>query len=112
MTRPVAGYCRVVTETSDLIETVLPTYAVLSRFREEAASREAAVRQVVGRLTEAQEPFHEVVVEREEGSSTYLVVARFVLVSVDRETAVAGLYETLTDAGLTPDEVWVDRQLS
>jgi hypothetical protein len=98
-----------VTEIPDL---ALPTYAVLARFREQAPSREAAVRGVVERLTAAEEPFHEVDVERDEGADGFLVVARFVLVSVDGTTAVAGLHETLVEAGLAPDEVWVDRQVS
>ena len=105
----VQGYAPAVTEP---LETVLPTYAVLARFRETASGRDAAVRQVVTRLTEAEEPFHEVDVEREDAPGTYLVVARFVLVSVDGETAVAGLHETLTLAGLAPDEVWLASQVS
>ena len=96
----------------DTTELALPTYAVLARFREAAPTGEAAVHAVVTRLTEAQEPFHEVDVEREEAPGTWMVVARFVLVSVDSSTAVTGLSETLQSAGLRPDEVWADRQVS
>lgn len=94
-------------------EVVLPTYTVLARFREPAVDGASAVRQVVERLTAAQEPFHEVTVQQEDqGERFHLVVVRFVLVSVDPQTAVAGLSETLTAAGLTPDEVWAAEQLS
>ena len=91
-------------------DPVLPTFAVLARFATTAGGPEAAVRDVVGRLTAAAEPFHEVTVERQDGN-VVLVVARFVLVSVDAHTAVTGLHETLTAAGVAPDEVWADRQL-
>ena len=91
-------------------DPVLPTFAVLARFAVAAADPQDAVRDVVGRLTAAGEPFHEVTVERHDGDA-FLVVARFVLVSVDAHTAVIGLGETLTAAGVAPDEVWADRQL-
>lgn len=91
---------------------VLPTYAVLARFRETAPSAEEAVRGLVARLRAADEPVHEVEVEREEDPGTWLVVARFVLVSVDAGTAVAGLTETLAEAGLEPDETWSAGQVS
>lgn len=91
---------------------VLPTYTVLARFRESALTGEEAVRGLVTRLRDADEPFHEVEVEREEGPGRWLVTARFVLVSVDPGTAVAGLSETLADAGLDPDEVWSAGQVS
>lgn len=96
----------------DTTELALPTFAVLARFRETAGDGEAAVQAVTARLTAAEEPFHEVTVEREEGPQTWMVVVRFVLVSVDSSTAVAGLSETLQGAGMPPDEVWADSQLS
>ena len=94
------------------LEVALPTFAVLARFREEAASPEDAVRGLVARLRAADEPVHEVDVEREEGPGTWMVVARFVLVSVDAGTAVEGLSAALGDAGLEPDEVWSAGQVS
>jgi hypothetical protein len=100
------------TQHPDTTELVLPTFAVLARFREQATAPEAAVRAVTARLTEAQEPFHEVDVEREDAPGTYLVVARFVLVSIDGQTALAGLHDTLVAAGLAPDEVWLDGRVS
>lgn len=93
-------------------EDVLPTFAVLARFAEQAPDGETAVRQVMTRLGEAEEPFHEVRVERQEDATTWMVVARFVMVSVDAGTAVAGVSETLTDAGLRPDEVWAGPRVS
>ena len=91
---------------------VLPTFAVLARFRETATSPEEAVRGLVTRLRAADEPVHEVEVEREEGPGTWMVVARFVLVSVDAGTAVVGLTETLAAAGLEPDETWSAGQVA
>lgn len=85
---------------------VLPTFAVLVRFREGAPTGEDAVRGLVARLSAAEEPFHEVEVERQEDEGTWMVVVRFVVVSVDEGTAVAGVHETLTSAGLRPDEAW------
>lgn len=96
----------------DSLDTALPTFAVLARFRESAATAEEAVRGLVARLREADEPVHEVDVEREEGPGTWMVVARFVLVSVDAATAVAGLTETLAEAGLQPDETWSAGQVA
>lgn len=96
----------------DTTELVLPTFAVMARFREVAATQDDAVRSVVARLTEREEPFHEVVVEREEEPGTWMVVARFVVVSIDGHTAVLGVSETLQGAGLVPDEVWLDAQVA
>ena len=96
----------------DTTELVLPTYAVMARFRASGATGDQAVRQVVVALTEAEEPFHEVQVERQEEDGSWMVVVRFVLVSIDGQTAVVGLHETLVAAGLNPDEVWADRQVS
>lgn len=93
----------------DTDDVVLPTYAVLARFREIATDGETAARRVVERLTAAQEPFHEVTVHPD--GDEHLVVVRFVLVSVDAGTAVAGLSETLAAAGLRPDEVWAATEL-
>jgi hypothetical protein len=93
-------------------DVVLPTFAVLARFRQAAPDGDSAVRAVVGALTAAEEPFHEVVVERQEDAATWMVVARFVVVSLDAHTAVAGVDEALRFAALTPDEVWSDGQLS
>lgn len=94
--------------SSDL---VLPTFAVLARFRERADSGERALAQVAERLRSHHEPVHEVELERQETDGEWMVVARFVLVSIDPATAVAGLSETLTAAGLPPDEVWAAQQL-
>lgn len=92
-------------------ELVLPTFAVLARFREQAADAESAIAQVAERLRSHQEPVHEISVERQEGPGEWMVVGRFVLVSIDAGTAVGGLHETLTSAGLPPDEVWADSQV-
>jgi hypothetical protein len=96
-------------ESSD---PVLPTYSVLARFCETAASGDEAIRGLVTRLSGHQEPFHEVVVERQESDTQWMVVARFVVVSIDGQTAVGGVSETLSAAGLEPDEVWLDRQVA
>jgi hypothetical protein len=93
------------------LDSPLPTYALLSRFRVEQADEHTAVEAVRGRLSAADEPFDDVTVEREEAPGTYYVVARFVLASLDGETAVSGLFETLRAAGLDPDEVWLDAQV-
>ncbi len=106
------GYTAGMSQSPDTAEVVLPTFAVLARFRESATSGDAAVLAVQTRLTDADEPFDQVVVERQEGHTTWMIVARFVLVSVDGHTAVLGLDETLRGAVLAPDEVWVDRTLS
>ena len=98
--------------TLDTGDLVLPTYAIFSRFRVEEGSEREAVESVVARLTEAQEPFHEITVEPREPDGSWLVDVRFVLVSVDRQTAVIGLDETLREAGLDPVEVWADRQVA
>ena len=91
-------------------DPVLPTFVVLARFASTAPDAEGAVRDVVRRLREADEPFQEVTLERTDGD-TFLVVARFVLVSIDVHTAVGGLTSSLTEAGVVPDEVWADQQL-
>lgn len=96
----------------DSLDVALPTFAVLARFRESALTPEEAVRGLVARLRDADEPVHEVDVEREEGPGTWMVVARFVLVSVDAATAIAGLTETLAEAGLHPDETWSSGQVA
>ncbi len=92
-------------------EIVLPTYAVLARFRQDAPDGDEAVRLVAARLSAAGEPFQDVLVERQEGPRTWMVVARFVVVSIDGHTAVGGVVETLALSGLDPDEAWVDGQV-
>jgi hypothetical protein len=105
------------TQSSDLVaiddldETVLPTYELYARFPVAAAGEREAIDALVTQLTAAQEPFHEITVEREEPAGTWLVVVRFVIVSVDGHTAVLGLDETLRAAGLAPDEVWAGNQV-
>ena len=94
------------------LDTALPTYAILARFRETAPSESAALEAVTQRLTDAGERFDQVALERQDDDGTWLVVARFVTVSVDAHTAVAGIHQDLHSAGLTPDEVWAERALS
>ena len=89
----------------DSFDAVLPTFALMARFRNTPDV-------VVEQLTAAELPFHEVSVERTEFDGTVLVVVRFVEASVDGSTAVAGLYETLHDVALDLDEVWVDREFA
>lgn len=91
-------------------ETVLPTFVVLARFAQ-PGPEEAAVAAVRRQLTEAQEPFDDVRVEREEPDGTVMVLARFVVVSVDAHTGVAGVHDDLRRAGLPVDEVWVDKRV-
>ncbi len=93
------------------LDAPLPTYALLARFRVEQADEHAAIEAVRVRLREAEEPFDDITVEREEAPGAYYVMARFVLASVDGETAVMGLFETLRSAQLDPDEVWLDAQV-
>ncbi len=94
------------------VETVLPTFVVLARFRQSAASEQEAVDTVRRQLTGADEPFDDVFVERAEQDGSWMVVARFVVVSVDAHTGVAGVHDSLRDAGLAVDEVWADAQLA
>ena len=94
------------------LDAPLPTFALLARFEVQQADGQAAVEVVRRLLTTADEPFDDVVVEREDAPGTYYVMARFVLSSVDGETAVMGLFETLRAAGLDPDEVWLDAQVA
>lgn len=96
----------------DSFDAALPTYALLASFTVPGASASDAERDVVSRLSSAEEPFHEVRVERREDDGTWKVAVRFVLASVDGRTAIAGLHETLTAAGLSPDEVWLDKQVA
>ena len=98
--------------TDSVDEMALPTFAVLARFQERAASGEEATRTLVERMTRSEQPFHEVRVERQDSAGCWLVLVRFVIVSIDAHTAVFGLSETLTVAGMVPDEVWVDGQVS
>jgi len=93
-------------------ETVLPTFAVLARFHEQAAGEHEAVAAVRRLLRDAQEPFDDVFLERAESDGSWMVVARFVVVSVDSHTGVAGVHESLRQAGLAADEVWADAQLA
>jgi hypothetical protein len=92
-------------------EPVLPTFALFARFPVRAESEREAIDAVVTQLTAAEEPFHEIELERRDPDGTWLVVVRFVTVSVDGHTAVVGLDETLRSAGLAPDEVWLASQL-
>ena len=94
-----------------LDDPVLPTFAVLARFREPAPTGEVAVGRVAERLRSHAEPVQQVALEREEGPGEWMVTGRFVLVSVDPATAVAGLSETLAEAGLAADEVWAEAQV-
>jgi hypothetical protein len=94
------------------VEAVLPTFAVLARFRREAGSEQGAVAQVRQMLTDAGEPFDDVAPERAETDGSWMVTARFVVVSVDSNTAVAGVHETLQRQGLAVDEVWADAQVA
>src|SRR5688572_20708114 len=93
-------------------ETVLPTFVVLARFRQEAASELDALAAVRDMLTAAGEPFDDVAPERAEPDGTWMVTARFVIVSVDSHTAVAGVDETLRNHNLPVDEVWADAQVA
>lgn len=96
----------------DNLDAALPTYALLASFTVPAESASDADREVVSRLSAAEQPFHEVRVERREDDGSWKVAVRFVLASVDGQMAVAGLHETLTEAGLSPDEVWLDKQVA
>lgn len=96
----------------DSFDAALPTYALLASFTVPGQSASDADRAVVSRLSAAEQPFHEVRVERREDDGSWKVAVRFVLASVDGQTAVAGLHETLMAAGLAPDEVWLDKQVA
>jgi hypothetical protein len=103
------------TDTDDAtggVETVLPTFVVLARFRQAAASEQDAVDTVRRQLTGADEPFDDVFVERTEQDGSRMVVARFVVVSVDAHTGVAGVHDSLRDAALAVDEVWADAKVA
>ena len=99
--------------TDDLaLDVALPTFAILARFRESAATEDSAVDAVTQRLLDAGQRADHVVIERQDDDGSWLVMARFVTVSVDAHTAVAGVHEDLHGAGLTPDEVWAERQVA
>ena len=98
--------------TPDGAETVLPTFVVLARFRQSAASETEAIAAVTARLRRAEEPFDDAFVERQEDDGSWMVVARFVVVSVDAHTGVAGVHDSLRDAGVAVDEVWADAQVA
>jgi hypothetical protein len=93
-------------------ETVLPTFVVLARFRQQAVRPEDAVDDVRRMLRAAGEPFDDVTLERTEPDGSAMVVARFVVVSVDTQTGVAGVHDSLRGAGLAVDEVWADAQVA
>ena len=93
------------------VETVLPTFVVLARFRESAGNEQDAVDAVRRRLAGAAEPFDDVFVERQEDDGSWMVVARFVVVSVDSHTGVAGVHDSLRTAGFAVDEVWADARV-
>ena len=90
------------------VETVLPTFVVLARFRQPATGEQEAVDAVRRLLTGADEPFDDLRVERQEDDGSWMVAARFVVVSVDSSTGVAGVHDSLRQAGLAVDEVWTD----
>lgn len=97
-------------ETTD---AVLPTFAVLARFRSTAREEPAALAEVRDRVEGARGLWDDVLPERQEPDGTWQVLVRFVVVSVDTRTAVEGVLEALArDAGTRPEEAWVDARLS
>ncbi|HVE63799.1 MAG TPA: hypothetical protein VNB94_08370 [Mycobacteriales bacterium] len=98
--------------SDDALDAPLPTFAILARFREEAATEAEAIDALSRRFVEAGAPAATVSTERRDDDSTWLLVARVVSISIDASTAVAGVVEDLASAGLRPDEVWVHRQIA
>lgn len=99
------------TTDDDLTGTVLPSFAVLARFRRAAESAEHAEQVVRRELESVRELFDDVRVEPPEPDGRWPVDVRFVVASVDAETAVDGVHRTLRGSGLTPDEAWLAEQL-
>ncbi len=93
-------------------DAALPTFAILARFAEVADSAEEAIATLTRRLVDAGTNFDQVLLERQDDARTWFAVARIVTVSVDAHTAVAGIHDELHAAGLTPDEVWAERQVA
>ncbi len=89
------------------IDVVLPTFAVLARFREPATTGEDAVRAVERRLRDAEAPFDQVTAAAGKHDGTWTVTARFVVASLDSLTATDGVHGTLQAAGVGCEEVWV-----
>ena len=90
---------------------VLHSFAVVARFRREAAGpqeAEAAVRQ---ELEPVRGMFDDARVEPQEPDGRWAVDVRFVVASVDGERAVDGVHTTLREAGIVSDEAWVAEQL-
>lgn len=94
----------------ELLET-LHSFAVLARFRSDAADAGAAEADVRGRLSPVHDLFDDARVEPREPDGRWAVDVRFVVSSVDGETAVDGVHTTLRDAGVVPDEVWLAETL-
>ena len=90
---------------------VLPSFAVLARFRRTAPDAAAAEARVREELTPARGLFDDARVEPQEPDGRWAVDVRFVVASVDRERAVDGVHTTLQEAGVAADEVWVAEQL-
>ena len=90
---------------------VLHSFAVVARFRRDAAGPEAAEAAVRAELDPVRGLFDDARVEPQEPDGRWAVDVRFVVASVDGERAVDGVHTTLREAGLRPDEAWVAEQL-
>jgi hypothetical protein len=90
---------------------VLPSFAVLARYRRAAASPEEAERGVREHLEPVRGLYDDARVEPQDPEGRWPVDVRFVVASVDEDSAVAGVHGTLRDAGVVPDEAWVAERL-
>lgn len=93
------------------LDAALHSFAVIARFRLEAATAhdaEAAVRKDLQVLGGA---YSDAKVEPQEPDGRWAVDVRFVVASVDAELAVEGVHGTLREQGLEPSEAWVAERL-
>jgi hypothetical protein len=95
----------------DLGGAVLHSFAVVARFRREAAGAEQAEASVRRELEPVRGLFDHARVEPQEPDGRWAVDVRFVVASVDGERAVDGVSTTLRESGVPADEAWVAEQL-
>ncbi|MCW2715088.1 MAG: hypothetical protein JWN88_2135 [Frankiales bacterium] len=92
-------------------DAALHSFAVVARFRLDAATAHDAEVSVRKDLQVLGGAFSDAKVEPQEPDGRWAVDVRFVVASVDGELAVEGVHSTLREQGLEPDEAWVAERL-